>query len=381
LKIDSYNLGMESARLYKSSTSTRKYVESNESELMWTGSQLSSFENLMNGEEQSLYDSDPSDMETVLEKAMKDLSSRNAYLFDTVNENTGNISTLGQSNSIYSARNLQSEFQKLHQLMIKYIYELLFGERKTNESYRDEAQTSSEEMNPGYNAPGGSFYVRTDTLYSVSSFSEYEATSFSTFGTVKTEDGREINVNINVSMSRSFSKTFSSEISSLSFAVHDPLVINLKDAPASLSDVSFFFDIDMDGENEEISKLNSGSGFLALDKNEDGIINNGSELFGPDSGNGFKDLSAYDSDNNGWIDENDEIFTKLKIWTKDIDGNDVLYSLKDQNVGAIYLGSSQTDFSLNSTISNETRGYVRETGIFLYEDGNAGTIQHIDLVS
>ena len=36
--------------------------------------------------------------------------------------------------------------------------------------------------------------------------------------------------------------------------------------------------------------MEDGSRFLALDKNNDGIINNGSELFGTESGNGFIDL-------------------------------------------------------------------------------------------
>ncbi len=39
-------------------------------------------------------------------------------------------------------------------------------------------------------------------------------------------------------------------------------------------------------------------------------INDGSELFGTSSGDGFKDLATYDEDENGWIDENDSIFSK-----------------------------------------------------------------------
>ena len=40
------------------------------------------------------------------------------------------------------------------------------------------------------------------------------------------------------------------------------------------------------------------------------------------TGDGFKDLAMYDEDGNGWIDENDEIFSKLLIWSKDENGND-----------------------------------------------------------
>lgn len=61
--------------------------------------------------------------------------------------------------------------------------------------------------------------------------------------------------------------------------------------------------MDCDGKQEEISKLNAGCGYLALDKNGDGVINDGNELFGVKTGDGFYELSKYDSDLNGWIDE------------------------------------------------------------------------------
>ena len=82
----------------------------------------------------------------------------------------------------------------------------------------------------------------------------------------------------------------------------DPLVINLDGNIAELSDQTFLFDLDGDGEMDEISELSAKSGFLALDKNGDGTINDGTELFGTRSGNGFQDLSAYDTDHNGFID-------------------------------------------------------------------------------
>ena len=159
----------------------------------------------------------------------------------------------------------------------------------------------------------------------------------------------------------------------------DPLVINLDTNIASLSDQKFEFDIDSDGILDSISSLEGGSGYLALDKNGDGIINDGSELFGTKSGVGFKDLMIYDEDGNGWIDENDEIFSKLLIWSKDENGNDELYHLKEAGVGAICLQKASTDFSLNSLKNNQANGQIRSTGIFLYENGNVGTMQQLDL--
>lgn len=217
---------------------------------------------------------------------------------------------------------------------------------------------------------------------------EQEDTSFSTVGTVRTKDGREINFNVNVNMSRRCEEYYKEQLNVAEFTLHDPLVINLDTDVAELSDQTFYFDLDADGEEEEISML-KGSGYLALDKNEDGIINDGSELFGTGNGDGFADLARYDEDGNGWIDENDSIWSKLKIWCKDEKGNDVLYKLSDKGVGAICLQNVSTDFTLQgdrtardgTTEANATNGAIRKTGIFLYENGNVGTVQHVDMAA
>jgi len=214
---------------------------------------------------------------------------------------------------------------------------------------------------------------------------EYEKTEikkehlgFSASGNVKTADGRSINFSVALNMK--------SEVrlhESLSFqagdAVVDPLVINFGTDVVSISSVRHRFDLDLDGKSDEFSFVGSGSGFLALDKNGDGIINDGSELFGPKSGNGFNELRAYDNDKNGWIDESDEIFSKLLIWTKDENGVESLYSLKEKNVGALYLGSVRTDFEFIGADA-KTTAHLRESSVYLKEDGGVGTLQELDLV-
>jgi len=209
-------------------------------------------------------------------------------------------------------------------------------------------------------------------------FSEQEVTEFSTVGKVCTLDGRELSFGVSVEMSRSF--TLETECyTEQSYITMDPLVINLDTNVAKVNDMKFYFDLDADGKEEEISELGAGSGYLALDKNGDGEINDGSELFGTKSGDGFADLAAYDSDKNGWIDEADEVFSKLKIWTKDENGENKLLNLKEADVGAVFLGNADTQFSLNNAETNATNAVIRKTGIFLRESGGAGTVQHVDL--
>ena len=209
---------------------------------------------------------------------------------------------------------------------------------------------------------------------------EYENTTFTSQGMVQTSDGRSLNFNVELTMGRSLSQKINS-LSSETYTriLTDPLVINMDSNITSVSDQKFKFDIDSDGKEDEISFVGKGSGFLALDKNNDGKINDGSELFGTKSGDGFRDLSEYDEDKNGWIDENDSIFSKLKVWTKDENGNDKLLNLKEADVGAIYLSSADTEFSYKD-VAGATNGVLRKTGIYLKEStGAAGTVAHVDL--
>ncbi len=226
-------------------------------------------------------------------------------------------------------------------------------------------------------APAPGVWVRNVTA--VRFFSESESTSFSSVGIAKTSDGRELNFGINVEMSRSFMEYTKLQWSE-QVVMTDPLVINLSSNPVGLSDQKFCFDIDSDGKEESISYLNQGSGYLALDRNSDGKINDGNELFGAKTGNGFAELSAYDTDKNGWIDENDEIYSKLKIWLKAENGTDRLVDLKAADIGAIYLGSCQTDFTLKSAASGQINGQIRRAGFYLKEsNGMAESVQQIDV--
>ncbi len=208
-------------------------------------------------------------------------------------------------------------------------------------------------------------------------FSEMETTAFAATGMVHTADGRDISFGVSFEMSHAFAAKYE-YLQEEDYILTDPLVINMDANVTSISDQKFYFDLDSDGAKEEISFVGEGSGFLALDKNHDGRINDGSELFGTKSGDGFKDLAAYDQDRNGWIDEADSVFKDLKVWTKDEDGNDRLLSLKEAGVGAIYLGNTNTQFSLKDA-GNNTQAVIQKTGVYLKESGEVGTVQHVDL--
>lgn len=262
----------------------------------------------------------------------------------------------------------ETVFEQFRQLTIRSIFAMLFGEKKARELFTDRQLSSEQTML----STGSLVRYQANMQYT-----ESESTSFSAEGLVHTADGRDIKIRVDVGMSRSFEAAFSKDFV---MKTTDPLVLNFNGNAAELSDQKFFFDLDCDGQKEQLSVLAEGSGYLALDKNGDGVIGDGSELFGPGNGDGFVQLSAYDEDHNGWIDENDAVFSALKIWCRDADGREKLYSLKEKGVGAICLGHAATPFSLNNA-SNVTKGVIRSTGIFLYENGNAGTVQQLDLAT
>jgi len=205
---------------------------------------------------------------------------------------------------------------------------------------------------------------------------EYESCSFHSCGMVKTADGREIEFGMDLQMERSYSATRTIEVTK-QVVFTDPLVINYGGDAADLTDEKFSFDLDADGDEELISFFRN-SGMLALDKNNDGVINDGTELFGALSGNGFADLAQYDEDGNNYIDEADSIFNELKVWTKTLDG-DKLESLADKDIGAIYLGATETPFDIKGE-DNQHNGRVRASGFYLTESGNVGTMQQVDMV-
>jgi hypothetical protein len=226
-------------------------------------------------------------------------------------------------------------------------------------------------------------YERVDTQSSVKSV------DFSAQGSVTTEDGRSIDFSATFSMSRETS----SELR-VSFkdgdALIDPLALDFSGNGASFTSDSMLFDLNSDGTLERIATPSSTTAFLAYDKNGNGIIDNGSELFGPSSGSGFSDLAALDEDHNQWIDENDSAFKNLRLWQRSGNGVDTLRTLAEAGVGALYTGSSSTPFTLtkennidsqNSLSTSQTSpGMLRDSGIYLHENGMIGFMQEVDLV-
>lgn len=202
-------------------------------------------------------------------------------------------------------------------------------------------------------------------------YAESEQLSFRARGTVELEDGRSIEFSVSLDLSREF---YSYSSTTGSGKAQDPLVVNYDGEPARIDSGKVAFDLNSDGNLEEIPFVAGGSGFLAFDANEDGKVNDGRELFGPSTGDGFSELAKLDSDGNGWIDEGDEAFSRLGVWSRE-----GFSSLSELGIGAISVSSIETPFSYKDE-QNNLQAQLRRTGVFLTEDGGVGTVQQIDLV-
>lgn len=261
----------------------------------------------------------------------------------------------------------------------KLITELLSGRKvkiiRTEDLSQDDDKSEEpvKYEDPGQRSEGWGLDYSHETVYQ-----EQESVDFDAGGIIKTSDGRELNFTLHLSMNREYIERNSIRIRA-GDALKDPLVINFDGTAAQFGDSAVGFDIDADGADESLPGLSAGKGYLSIDINGDGIINNGTELFGPTTGNGFSELSSYDNDGNGWIDENDDVYKKLSILSFNDAGGQVLQAIRGLGVGAIYTSSSQTPFDIKDQQSGDLLGRIKSSGVFIAENGLVGTIQQIDL--
>ncbi|MBM6550842.1 FG-GAP repeat domain-containing protein [Marinomonas ostreistagni] len=207
---------------------------------------------------------------------------------------------------------------------------------------------------------------------------ETESSQVAIQGKLELSDGRKLNVDFRMDMARSRQEEYWGELTISSQRQVDPLVVNLNNNGAQLTQRRMDFDLDGDGETERVAFATGDSAFLARDRNNNGTIDDGSELFGPQSGSGFADLAEHDSNGDGLIDQLDDIWQELVLVQRDEAGNESLLSLADVGIDAFVLERTYTPFGLFNA-HGERMGNIRETGLYVRENGTVDSLQHVDL--
>jgi hypothetical protein len=121
------------------------------------------------------------------------------------------------------------------------------------------------------------------------------------------------------------------------------------------------FDHNADGVRNGTGWVNADDGLLVLDKDGNGSIDSGRELFGVDTiksngqraQNGFDALADWDLNADGKIDALDEVFANLQIWRDlnqdGISQSEELLTLSDLNIASINLQNTKNNTNLNNT--------------------------------
>ena len=133
-----------------------------------------------------------------------------------------------------------------------------------------------------------------------------------------------------------------------------PIVISLAGAYSlSGADDPVLFDIDGDGVKNRIgwTARASDDAFLAIDRNGDGMIRDGTELFGNAvASNGFEALKELDANADGRVDSSDSAWPKLLVW-RDADHDGIssaseltpIETTRIRSIGADYRWTGRRD--------------------------------------
>ena len=154
---------------------------------------------------------------------------------------------------------------------------------------------------------------------------------------------------------------------------YDPIIIDLNKDGTTTSKLNgaVNFDMDNNGFKEATGWISKDDAFLAYDRNGNGKIDNGSELFGDKTvsvgaygytgktaENGFEALKEFDSNGDNIIDEKDKDFDKLLLW-QDLNTNGLteegeLKTLKEHNIKSIDLRYKETQIDNNGNLIKQT---------------------------
>lgn len=147
-------------------------------------------------------------------------------------------------------------------------------------------------------------------------------------------------------------------------------------------DSQVMFDMDMDGDKDRTGWAGADDGFLALDRNGNGVIDDISEIsFVSDSGDAITDLEGvrgHDSNRNGMLDAGDANFSSFLIWQDSnqdgVSQADELKTLTERGITSLNL-----TLTLTGQVPDEGENAVYATTQYRKADGSTGMVGDVFL--
>jgi len=144
------------------------------------------------------------------------------------------------------------------------------------------------------------------------------------------------------------------------------------------------FDINQDNKLDDLPIFSGDVGYLVFDLNNNGKADNGQELFGPQSGNGFNEMQLLDSNENGFLDVDDEHYHQLYLWQpgtgsqSQTEGNGQWLSLAEADISAINLNAQASPFSFYDN-QGEIQAQLRQSSFAITGSGHAVGVHQVDI--
>jgi len=223
---------------------------------------------------------------------------------------------------------------------------------------------------------GGQNFAPGSELLIMDTTTRAQSLDFKSSGTYQIND-QEFNSTFQLHLSEQRISMTQSKVSAQ--VLKDPLLVQF--GPSGLGQLngqSSDIDINNDNKSDKLPMFNGDVGYLVFDKNNNGKADGGHELFGPQSGNGFTDLSVLDSNDNGFIDREDDNFSQLKLWQIDSSGQERWQSLSDTNIEAISLNSTVTPFNFYDK-NDKLQAQLTQSSVAITNNGTAYGVHQLDV--
>jgi hypothetical protein len=169
----------------------------------------------------------------------------------------------------------------------------------------------------------------------------------------------------------------------------DPLALDLDNDGLETVGINGYntvlFDHNSDGIKTGTGWVTGDDALLVLDRNGNGVIDSGQELFGIDTvlsngqkaANGFAALADLDSNSDGFFSVLDTLFNQLRLW-RDLNQDGI--SQADELIALTDAGIANINLSYTTTNTNVGGNNIQSaSAVFTRADGTSGTVSNVNL--